>query len=66
MVAPPQRPREIVVRPSYFAAAPGGALILTRFPELKFVTCSWFAHPILNSLVIEQGGTKDEVDPVRN
>jgi hypothetical protein len=33
-----------------------GALILTRFPELKFPTCSWFAHPILNSLVIEQGG----------
>jgi hypothetical protein len=22
----------------------------------KFVTCSWFADPILNSLVIEQGG----------
>jgi hypothetical protein len=33
-----------------------GALILTRFPELKFATCSWFAHRILNSLVIEQGG----------
>jgi len=30
------------------------------------VTCSWFAHPILSSFVIEQGGTKDEVDPVRH
>jgi hypothetical protein len=29
---------------------------LTRCPELNFVTCSWFADPILNSLVIEQGG----------